>query len=86
MEEYKDILSSPIGATLQWQVKNSIKMTLGSSLPNGSIYQHSILEKDEIKRKIQEFLLKGHIRSSSSTVLSEADKETRFIECIQHIR
>ena len=41
-------------------------MTLGESLPNGPIYPVSVLENNEIKRKIQELLQKGHIWSSSS--------------------
>jgi hypothetical protein len=52
--------------TLHCQVKHSIDLTLGASLPNGLIYRHSVLENDEIKRQIQELLQKGHIRPSSS--------------------
>ena len=36
------------------------------SLPNGLIYQCSVLGKDEIKGQIQELLQKGHIWPSSS--------------------
>ena len=66
MEEYKDIFTSTTGVPLQCQVKHSINLTLGVSLPNGPIYRRSVLENDEIKRQIQELLQKGHIRPSSS--------------------
>eukprot|EP00253_Pinus_taeda_P003372 PITA_03372 len=38
MEEYEDIFTSPIGVPLHCQVKHSIDMILGASLPNGPIY------------------------------------------------
>eukprot|EP00253_Pinus_taeda_P004739 PITA_04739 len=66
MEEYEDIFTSPAGVPLHCQVKHSIDLTPGASLPNGPIYQCSVLENDEIKRQIQELLQKGHIRPISS--------------------
>lgn len=65
MEEYEDIFTSPVGVPLHCQVKYSIDLTLGVSLPNGLIYQCSILENDEIKRQIPDLLQKGHIHPSS---------------------
>ena len=56
MEEYWDIFTSPIGVPLHFQVKHLIDLTLGALLPNGQIYRCSILENDEIKRKIEELL------------------------------
>eukprot|EP00253_Pinus_taeda_P026274 PITA_26274 len=50
VEEYEDIFTSPAGVPLHCQVKYSIDLTPGVSLPNGPIYRHSILENDEIKR------------------------------------
>eukprot|EP00253_Pinus_taeda_P009740 PITA_09740 len=50
MEEYEDISASPVGVPLHYQVKHSIDLTPGAPLPNGPIYQRSILENDEIKR------------------------------------
>eukprot|EP00253_Pinus_taeda_P031993 PITA_31993 len=50
VEEYRDNFSSPIGVPLHCQVKHFIDLNLGASLPNGPIYQRSILENDEIKR------------------------------------
>ena len=38
MEEYKDIFSSPPGVPLHYQVKHTIDLTPGASLPNGLIY------------------------------------------------
>jgi hypothetical protein len=61
MEEYRDIFTSPAGVPLHCQVKHPIDLTLSAFLPNGSIYRHSVLENDEIKRHIQELLQKGHI-------------------------
>eukprot|EP00253_Pinus_taeda_P032957 PITA_32957 len=66
VEEYEDIFTSPVGVPLHCQVKHSIDLTPGAPLPNGPIYQRSILENDEIKRQIQEMLQKGHIHPSSS--------------------
>jgi hypothetical protein len=66
VEEYEDIFTSPTGVPLHCQVKHPIDLTPGAPLPNGPIYQRSILENEEIKRHIHELLQKGHIRSSSS--------------------
>jgi hypothetical protein len=52
MEEYRDIFTLLTGVPLHCQVKHPIDLTPGAPLPNGPIYQHSILEKDEIKRQI----------------------------------
>ena len=52
MEEYQDIFTSPTGVPLHYQVKHPIDLTPGVPLPNGPIYQHSILENEEIKRQI----------------------------------
>jgi len=40
-------------------------LTPGAPLPNRLIYNHSILENEEIKQQIQDFLKKGHIRPNS---------------------
>jgi hypothetical protein len=56
VEEYEDIFTSPAGVTLHCQVKHPIDLTLGTPLPNGPIYQRSVLDNDEIKRQIQELL------------------------------
>eukprot|EP00253_Pinus_taeda_P001423 PITA_01423 len=61
VEEYEDIFTSPVGVPLHCELKQSIDLTLGPPLPNGSIYHHSIMENDKIKRQIQELLQKGHI-------------------------
>ena len=66
MEEYEDIFTSLAVVPLHCQVKHSIDLTPGASLPNGPIYRRSILESDEIKRQIQELLQKGHICPSPS--------------------
>ena len=56
VEEYGDIFTSPTGVPLHYQVKHPIDMTPGASLPNGLIYQRFVMEKNEIKRQIQELL------------------------------
>jgi hypothetical protein len=66
MEEYKDILSSPIGVPMHCQVKHPIDLTLDAPFPNGPVYHRSLMENDEIKHQIQELHQKGHIRSKSS--------------------
>jgi len=58
MEEYKYIFTFPTGVTLHCQVMHSIDLILGTPLPNGSIYNHSLLENEEIKCEIQELLQK----------------------------
>jgi hypothetical protein len=65
VEEYRDIFTSPAGVPLHCHVKHPIDLTPGASLPSGTIYRHSVLENDEIKRKILDLLQKGHIRPSS---------------------
>ena len=52
MEVYEDIFTSLAGVPLHCQVKHSIDLTPGASLPNGPIYQCPILENDEIKGQI----------------------------------
>jgi hypothetical protein len=66
VEEYYDIFTSPTRVPLHCQVKHPIDLTPGVSLPNGPIYQCSVIENDAIKRKIQKLLQKGHIWLSSS--------------------
>jgi len=66
VEEYKDIFSSPTGVPLHYQVKPSINLTPRAPLPNELIYFYSILENEEIKRKIKDLLQKGYIQPSSS--------------------
>jgi hypothetical protein len=56
----------PPGVPTHCQVKHPIDLTLGAPLPNGPVYHHSLMENDEIKHQIQEFLQKGHIRPNSS--------------------
>ena len=50
VEEYKDIFTSPNGVPLHCQVKHSIDLTPGATLPNGPVYGGSLLENEEIKR------------------------------------
>eukprot|EP00253_Pinus_taeda_P033220 PITA_33220 len=69
MEEYSDILTSPTGVPVHYQVKHSIHITMGAPQPNGTIYRCSVIENDEIKRQIQELLHKGHINPSASQTL-----------------
>jgi hypothetical protein len=66
MEEYSYIFSSPTGVPLHCQVNHPIDLTLDAPLPNGIVYRRSLLEIEEIKQQIQEFLHKGHIHPSSS--------------------
>jgi hypothetical protein len=66
VEDYKDIFNSPIGVHVHYHVKYFIDMTPGGPLPNDPIYKHSVMENEEIKCKIRELILKGHIIPSSS--------------------
>ena len=66
MEEYGDIFTAPTRVPLHCYINHPINLTPGAPLHNGPIYQCSFLENDEIKRKIQELLQKGHIQPISS--------------------
>jgi hypothetical protein len=66
MEEYKDIFSSPTGVLKHCQVKHPIDLTPDAPLPNGLVYQRSLMENDEIRRHIQELIQKGQFRPKSS--------------------
>jgi hypothetical protein len=66
VEEHKDIFASPTGVPLHSQVKNSIDLTPSDPLPNDPVYIRSIMENEEIKHYIQDIIMKGHIRPSSS--------------------
>jgi hypothetical protein len=66
MEEYKDIFTSPTGVPTHYQVKHPIDLTPDTPLPNGPVYQRSLMENDEIRNHIQELIQKGHIKPISS--------------------
>ena len=66
MEEYKAIFTSPTRVPLHFHVKHSIDLSPSEPFPSGPVYKRSLLENEEIKPQIQELLLKGHIRPSSS--------------------
>jgi hypothetical protein len=66
VEEYSYIFSSPTEVPLHCQVKHPIDLTPYTPLPNGPVYHRSLLENEEIKRKIQKMFHKGHIRPKSS--------------------
>jgi hypothetical protein len=66
MEEYRDIFSSPKGISTHCQVKNPIDLILDVPLPDGPVYQCSLMENDKIRCKNQYLLQKGHIRPKSS--------------------
>jgi hypothetical protein len=66
MEEYQKIFTSPTYVPFHCQVKHSIEMTHDTPFPNGSLYQCSLLENDNIMCQIQEFLQKENIQPRSS--------------------
>jgi hypothetical protein len=66
VEEYKDLVTSPIGVPLHYQVKHPIDLIPGSSLTNGPIYICSLWENEEIKCQIHDLTHKGHIQLGSS--------------------
>jgi hypothetical protein len=66
MEEYTDIFSSPIGVPTHYQVKNPIDITHDAPMLNGPVYHFLLMENEEIKCHIQEFLQNGHIKPSAS--------------------
>ena len=66
MEACKDIVSIPDRVLLHCQVKHSIDLIPWAPLPNGTVYNRSLMENEEIKRQIQELIQKGNIRLGSS--------------------
>ena len=66
LDEYQNVFQEPDKVPLQFHVKHSIDLVPGSSLPNTSFYKRSIIENQEIHRKIQDFINKGHIWPKSS--------------------
>jgi hypothetical protein len=66
VEEHRDIFVSPTGVPTHCQVKHPIDLTPNTPLPNGLVYQCSLMENDEIMHLIQELLQKDHIRPNSS--------------------
>jgi hypothetical protein len=88
VEEYEDIFTSPVGVPLHCQVKHPIDLTPSESLPNGPIYRRSVMENDEIKRRIQELLQKGHIHPSSSPcgslIMLKQKKDGTWRLCIDY--
>jgi hypothetical protein len=66
MEEHINIFSSLIGVPKHCQFKHPIDLTPGAPLPNGPVYHCSLMENDEIKHQIQEFLQKEKIKPISS--------------------
>jgi hypothetical protein len=52
VEEYNDIFSSSTGLPTHCQVEHPIDLTPYTPLPNGPVYRHSLMENDEIMRRI----------------------------------
>ena len=50
--EYQNIFQATSGVPLHCQVKHSIELVPSSLLPNAYVYRISILENEEIRRKI----------------------------------
>ena len=66
VEECQNIFQDPNGVPLHFQVKHSIELVLGSSLPNTSVYRISIINNEEIHNKTQDLINNGHIQPKSS--------------------
>jgi hypothetical protein len=88
VEEYLDIFSSPTRVPLHYQVKHPIDLTPNALLPNGPFYLFSLLENEEIKRQIQEFLHKGSICPISSPcgspIMLVQKKDGTWRHCIDY--
>ena len=83
------MFKDPAGIPLHFQVKHSIDLVTSSSLPNAYVYRSSILENEEIHRKIQDLIDKGHIRPNSSTCVSPVilvpKKDGTLCMCIDYM-
>ena len=60
------MFQAPDRVPLHSQVKHSIELVPGSSLPDAYVYRRSILKNEEIHRQIQDLIDKVHIRPNSS--------------------
>jgi hypothetical protein len=70
VEEYRDILSSPIVVPIHYQVKHPIDLTPDAPLPNGPFYLCSLMENDEIMVTSERFFKRG--TSDPAPPLAEA--------------
>lgn len=64
--KYQNLFKLPTGVPSHCQARHSIDLIPETPLPHESVYRRSPLENDEIKRRIQELIQKGHIRPSAS--------------------
>ena len=56
LTKYQNVFELPTGVPSHCQVRHSIDLIPGTPLPNEPVYRRSVLENDEIKRKIQELI------------------------------
>ena len=86
--EYQNAFQAPNGVPLHCQVKHSIELVPGSSLPKTSFYIRSIIENEEIHKQIQDLINKGHIRPNSfpcgSLVVLVQKKDKTWHMCIDY--
>ena len=63
---HHEMFQEPIGLPPKREIQHEVQLQQDCPLPNIGMYRMSIMENDEIKRKIKEILDKGIIRPSTS--------------------
>jgi hypothetical protein len=66
VDKYKDIFASPTRVPMHCQAKHPIDVTPSAPQCNGPVYMIFVMDNEEIKRCIQEPIVKGHIITRSS--------------------
>jgi hypothetical protein len=66
VNQYDEMFQEPKGLLTKRGIQHEIQLKQDCPLPNIGMYRMSVMENDEIKKQIQEFLEKGVIMPSTS--------------------
>ena len=66
LERYKELFQEPKGLPPSREIEHQIDLVDGEPLPNLSLYRHSLVETEEIKKQVEDLLGQGVIQPSSS--------------------
>ena len=66
LHDFEDMFRSPMGLPPERAIAHGIDLEPRASLPNSGLYRRSMMENEEIRRKIFELLEMGHIKPSAS--------------------
>lgn len=86
VNQYDEMFREPKGFPPKRGIQHEMQLQQDSPLPNIGMYRMSVMESQEIKNKIQEFLDKGIIRPSSSPcgspIVLVPKKDRRWCMCV----